>query len=187
MIVLIDNFDSFTHNLYQLITQIEKDVKVIRNNEMTIDELKELNPTRIILSPGPGHPADAGICIEVIREFASEIPILGICLGHQAIGEAFGAQVIGAGEIMHGKPSSIYHKERGLFQGLPLPFDAGRYHSLVVDKESLPADLIIEAETEQGMIMGLKHAKYPCYGLQFHPESILTPLGAQLIKNFFLL
>ena len=184
MILIIDNYDSFTHNLYQIIAEIEEDIRIIRNDEMSVEEIRKLQPDAIIISPGPGHPKDAGISMEVIRQLSPELPILGICLGHQAIAEAFGGKVIRSAQIMHGKASPMFHKGRGIFQDMPMPFDAGRYHSLMIERESLPSVLSIEAETEDGMIMAIKHLVHPCYGLQFHPESILTPMGQNLIKNF---
>ena len=191
MILIIDNYDSFTYNLYQVIAKLEEDVRqevrVVRNDQITVEEVLRLNPKAIFLSPGPGRPEDAGICMELIRACAETIPIFGVCLGHQAIAAAFGGNVVGAGSIVHGKPGVIFHQRTGLFQGMPLPFVAGRYHSLMVEKSSLPDDLVIEAETADGLIMAIKHTRYPCYGVQFHPESILTPQGHTLIRNFLCL
>lgn len=184
MILIIDNYDSFTYNLYQIFAKVDKDTKVVRNDRITIGEIRKMNPGAIILSPGPGRPEDAGICIDLIREFYKELPILGVCLGHQAMGVAFGGEVIIANEIVHGKSANVFHCRTGIFQDMPLPFVAGRYHSLVIKKESLPAELIVTAENEKGLIMGIKHVKYPVYGVQFHPESVLTPDGGTLIKNF---
>jgi anthranilate synthase component 2 len=184
MILLIDNYDSFTYNLYQLIVQTGQSVQVVRNDQITLDEIASLKPEAIILSPGPGRPEDAGICIEVIRRFGSEIPILGVCLGQQAIGIAFGGSVIQAPEILHGKRSLIFHRRQGMFQNVPLPFHVGRYHSLVIDHTKLPSCLRVEAETIEGMIMAVRHVDYPCFGVQFHPESILTEHGTLLIANF---
>jgi len=184
MILLIDNYDSFTHNLFQLIAQFRSDIQIVRNDKITVEEVEKLNPDAIVLSPGPGRPEDAGICIELIRKMAPQTPILGICLGHQSIGAAFGGKVVSAPEIKHGKKSPIFHRRKGLFKNVPLPFSVGRYHSLVVDKSELPAELLIEAETADGIVMALRHAEYPCFGLQFHPESILTSQGAQLVQNF---
>ena len=184
MILLIDNYDSFTHNLYQLIAKYHSDIKVVRNDKISIKEVEKLRADAIIFSPGPGRPEEAGICIELIRQMAPSTPMLGICLGHQAIGAAFGGQVILAPEIRHGKRSPIFHRRKGLFKNVPLPFSAGRYHSLVIAKQNFPASLLIEAETSNGTIMAVRHAKYPCFGLQFHPESILTPDGEKLISNF---
>ena len=184
MILLIDNYDSFTYNLYQLLSECGADVKVIRNDAINLIEIEAMNPEAIVISPGPGTPEDAGICIEAVLHFAPKIPILGICLGHQAIAKAFGAVVRRAEHILHGKSSHVFHRRKGLFDKMPLPFSAGRYHSLLVEKSSLPTDLIIEAESGLGEIMALRHKKFPCFGLQFHPESILTPDGKTLILNF---
>ena len=184
MILLIDNYDSFTYNLYQLLINNDLPLHVVRNDKITIDEIKKLKPKAIVLSPGPGRPEDAGICIDVIKQFAPSIPILGVCLGHQAIGIAFGGKVVQADEIMHGKPSYIFHQRASLYKDMPVPFVAGRYHSLIVEKKSLPAELIVEAENSDGIIMGMKHRDFPTYGVQFHPESILTPEGNILIKQF---
>ena len=184
MILLIDNYDSFTYNLYQLIAGIHKDVKIVRNDRISVSEIASLRPQAIVLSPGPGRPEEAGICLDLIRTFAPTIPILGVCLGHQAIGLAFGGQVVSAPEIFHGKNSLIFHRRQGIFRGLALPCFAGRYHSLVVDKSSMPAALSIEAEDASGTVMAIKHKEYPCFGVQFHPESILTSQGEMLIRNF---
>ena len=184
MILLIDNYDSFTYNLYQLIAKQYKDVKVVRNDQITLDEIEKLAPEAIVISPGPGRPEDAGICVELIRRFAPTIPILGVCLGHQAIGVAFGGQVIRAPEILHGKKSLVFHSRKNLFEKVNLPFQAGRYHSLIIDKKSLPQELGVDAETSDGLIMAVKHRSYPCFGIQFHPESILTEQGSILLANF---
>jgi anthranilate synthase component 2 len=184
MILIIDNYDSFTYNLYQSIASHVTDIRVFRNDKITITEIRKLQPTAIILSPGPGRPEDAGICVELIKNVGKDIPILGVCLGHQAIVIAFGGKVIQAPEIVHGKADMISHHQQGIYRDLPKPFKAGRYHSLMADKNSLPADLIIEAENSTGLIMGIKHKKYPIYGVQFHPESILTPDGNMLLKTF---
>ena len=184
MILIIDNYDSFTYNLYQAIAVITPEVKVIRNDAITIDEIRKLNPDGIILSPGPGHPEQAGICIEVIKQLGHTIPILGVCLGHQAIGVAFGGVVGRAPEPLHGKDSLVFHNRGKLFKQVHLPFKAGRYHSLIVERNNLPLDLIIEAEDVKGNIMALSHRHLPVYGVQFHPESILTPEGGQILKNF---
>jgi len=186
MIVLIDNYDSFTYNIYQLVAKGGKKVLVVRNDQITLSEIEALMPTHLIISPGPGRPEDAGICVEAIKYFAPKIPILGVCLGHQAIGVAFGGKVISAGQIMHGKSSLVFHSRKHLFKGMPLPFKAGRYHSLIIDKQTLPKTLSIEAETDKGIIMAVKHKEYPCFGVQFHPESILTPEGEQFIDQFLL-
>lgn len=184
MLLLIDNYDSFTFNLYQYIGEITPDIKVIRNDDIALKEIEELKPDGIILSPGPGRPEDAGICVDVIKHFSREIPILGICLGHQAIGYAYGAEIVGAGEIKHGKTSRIKNNGRGLFRGINDEITVMRYHSLVVDRNTIPEELEITSETDGGVIMGLKHRKYDVYGLQFHPESILTEDGKNILKNF---
>jgi anthranilate synthase/aminodeoxychorismate synthase-like glutamine amidotransferase len=184
MILLIDNYDSFTYNLYQVIAQYDNTVQVVRNDKITVDDISQQSPDAIILSPGPGHPRDAGICMDVIKQFSGKIPILGVCLGHQAIVEAFGGHVVGANEIVHGKASPVFHHNEGIFAHMPNPFLAGRYHSLVAEKSTLPEILKITAETEQGMIMGIKHTRHQTYGVQFHPESILTPEGYDLISEF---
>jgi anthranilate synthase component 2 len=184
MILLIDNYDSFTHNLYQMIASIQREVKVVRNDRITLEEIASLEPQAIILSPGPGRPEEAGICLEAIRAFAPVIPILGVCLGHQAIGLAFGGQVISAPVILHGKKSLVFHRRQGIFKGIMLPCHVARYHSLVIDKTSLPACLNIEAEDADEIIMAIQHKAFPCYGVQFHPESILTAQGELMIRNF---
>jgi len=184
MYLIIDNYDSFTYNLYQIIARIDPEVIVKRNDEITIDEIEKLNPKAIFLSPGPGRPEDAGICVALIQKFAPLIPIFGVCLGLQAIGIAFGAQVVRAGEIMHGKTSFIFHHRKGIYEGMAIPFQAGRYHSLMIDPETLPDVLMKEAETDHGILMGVRHKEYSCFGVQFHPESILTPTGERLITNF---
>ena len=184
MILIIDNYDSFTYNLYQALAVITDNVTVIRNDAITIDEIKELNPLGIILSPGPGRPEDAGICIDIIKNLGANTPIFGVCLGHQAIGVAFGGVVCRASEPLHGKDSLIFHNNGLIFKSVSLPFKAGRYHSLTVEKNTLPNELIIEAEDANGSIMALSHRSYPIYGVQFHPESILTPEGGVMLKNF---
>jgi anthranilate synthase/aminodeoxychorismate synthase-like glutamine amidotransferase len=184
MILMIDNYDSFTYNLVQYIGQLGGDVVVHRNDKISLDEIQGMKPEAICLSPGPCTPKEAGICIEVIKQLYSTIPILGVCLGHQAIGYAFGAEVVRADRIMHGKTSQITNDGRTIFQGLPNPFVAGRYHSLIVERSSLPDCLEISAETEQGEIMGIRHKEYPVEGIQFHPESVLTPNGKRILKNF---
>ena len=186
MILIIDNYDSFTYNLYQFIAQRVTDVKVIRNNKITIEEIRQLSPTAIILSPGPGMPEDAGACIHMIKHFSGKIPILGVCLGHQAIAVAFGGAVVQSNQIMHGKTSVVFHNRENLYNNIPLPFQAGRYHSLCVEKKSLPSELKIEAETADQIIMGLRHVKHPTFGVQFHPESILSDCGMHIIENFIL-
>jgi len=188
MILIIDNYDSFTYNLYQSVAQFHPDVRVIRNNKISIPEIRKLSPMGIILSPGPGRPEEAGICIELIRELSlgikNTMPLLGVCLGHQALSAAFGGKVIQAPEIVHGKPDLVFHQREGLYQGLPLPFQVARYHSLIADRETLPNELQIEAESTMGLIMGMRHKELPLYGVQFHPESILTPAGDRLLQNF---
>ena len=183
MILLIDNYDSFTYNLAQFLGQLGEKLEVHRNDKMTLDEIAAKKPARIVISPGPGTPDDSGICLDVIRRFSGEIPILGVCLGHQAIGQAFGGKVIRAPEIMHGKTSHIHHDDRTIFKDLPQDFVATRYHSLIVEERSFPADLEISAKTG-GIIMGLRHRKMRVEGVQFHPESVLTTVGLQLLKNF---
>ena len=185
MILLIDNYDSFSYNLVQLAGSLTEDIRVIRNDELTIEEIKKLKPSHIIISPGPGYPGDAGLCEELIGKMKGEVPILGVCLGHQAICEAFGARITLAGHLMHGKQSSI-HISNGsrIFRGLAPIIPAARYHSLIAKRESLPDELLVIAEDEDGEVMGVKHRDYEIYGLQFHPESILTPQGAVIMKNF---
>lgn len=185
MIVLIDNYDSFSYNLYQLIGSVEPDVKVVRNNAYAVEEIEAMKPEAIILSPGPGKPSDAGICIEAIRYFAGKVPVFGVCLGHQAICEAFGGTVSYAKELMHGKQKEIHQiGENQLFQELPEIFPAARYHSLAALKEKLPEELKVTAESEDGEVMAVEHTKYPIYGVQFHPESVMTPDGKIMIENF---
>lgn len=184
MILMIDNYDSFTYNLVQYLGELGQDVRVYRNDALSIKDIKKLNPDKIVISPGPGRPEDAGITCEVIREFSGKIPILGVCLGHQAIGYAFGGKIVGAKKLMHGKTSKIYHNKKGIFKNIPNPFLATRYHSLIVDKKNLPECLEIIASTKENEIMGLKHKEYPLWGVQFHPESILTKSGKQLLDNF---
>ena len=185
MILLIDNYDSFSYNLYQLIGEIEPNIKVIRNDEMTVDEIENLAPDRIVLSPGPGRPEDAGIIIEVAKTLGKKVPILGVCLGHQAICAAFGATVTYAKELMHGKQSNVKFDENcPLFKGCPAVAPVARYHSLAADKSTIPNDLKITAITEDGEIMAVQHRDYPIYGVQFHPESIMTPDGKTMLKNF---
>lgn len=185
MILLIDNYDSFSYNLFQLIGEIEPDIRVIRNDELTLEEIRALHPERIILSPGPGRPEDAGIIIEVARELGKEIPILGVCLGHQAICSAFGATVTYAKELMHGKQSEVtFDSDCLLFQGCPKTAPVARYHSLAVDADTLPDCLKITARTSDGEVMAVQHKEYEIYGVQFHPESIMTPDGTQMLENF---
>ncbi len=184
MIIMIDNYDSFTYNLYQYIGTLNPDIEVYRNDKITVDEVLSKNPERIILSPGPGYPADAGICIELIKR-AGNIPILGVCLGHQAIGEAFGGKIVHAPEIMHGKSDIItLDVSCKIFEGMVEKTEVGRYHSLVIDSDTLPDCLEITAKSDDGCIMGVKYRERPVYGIQFHPESVLTPNGMKIIENF---
>ncbi|MCE5313021.1 MAG: aminodeoxychorismate/anthranilate synthase component II [Nitrospiraceae bacterium] len=184
MLLMIDNYDSFTYNLVQYLGELGEDVRVFRNDKITIDEIAKLNPDRIVVSPGPCSPREAGISIEVIKSFAGKIPLLGVCLGHQSIGAAFGAEIIRAPKLMHGKTSSIQHDSRTIYRGLPNPFDATRYHSLIIKKDTLPGSFEISAWTEDGVIMGIRHKEYILEGVQFHPESILTTSGKALLNNF---
>ena len=184
MILVIDNYDSFTYNLVQYLGELGAELQTYRNDKITINEIKKLSPEKILISPGPGYPKDAGISISLIKEFAGKIPILGVCLGHQAIGEAFGGKIVSAKRFMHGKTSQIHHDGKTIFKGLPNPFPATRYHSLLVEKASLPDCLEISAWTDKDEIMGLRHKKYTIEGIQFHPESILTTEGKNLLKNF---
>jgi anthranilate synthase/aminodeoxychorismate synthase-like glutamine amidotransferase len=184
MILMIDNYDSFTYNLVQYLGQLGAEVQVFRNDRIGLDEIGELSPEAIFLSPGPCSPKEAGITVEVIRMYYQRFPILGVCLGHQAIGYAFGGNIVRAERLMHGKTSNIRSDGKTIYRGLPNPFVAGRYHSLIVEKSSIPACLMVTAETEEGEIMGIRHREYPVEGIQFHPESILTPNGKRIIKNF---
>lgn len=185
MILLIDNYDSFSYNLYQLIGEMEPDIRVIRNDEMTTAQIRELHPDRILLSPGPGRPEDAGILMEVIKELGNEIPILGVCLGHQAICAAFGAAVTYASKLMHGKQSAVrFRTDSPLFFGCPETALVARYHSLAADPKTIPECLQVTAVTEEGEIMAVQHRKHPVYGVQFHPESIMTPDGKTILRNF---
>ncbi|MBU4371380.1 MAG: aminodeoxychorismate/anthranilate synthase component II [Proteobacteria bacterium] len=184
MILMIDNYDSFTYNLVQYLGQLGEEVVVRRNDAIALDEIEAMAPEAIFLSPGPCSPEQAGITVDVVRRFHRSIPLLGVCLGHQAIGQAFGGRVVRAGRIMHGKTSPILNDGKTIFQGLPSPFPAGRYHSLIVERETLPDCLEISAETQEGEIMGLRHRTLPVEGIQFHPESILTPGGKRIIRNF---
>jgi anthranilate synthase/aminodeoxychorismate synthase-like glutamine amidotransferase len=184
MLLMIDNYDSFTYNLVQYLGELGEDIKVFRNNKITISEIEKLNPERIVISPGPCTPKEAGISIEVIKHFAGKIPILGVCLGHQSIGAAFGGDIIRAPRLMHGKTSMIHHDGKTIFQGLPNPFEATRYHSLIIKKETLPGCLEITAWTDMDEIMGVRHKDYVIEGVQFHPESILTAVGKDLLYNF---
>jgi len=184
LILLIDNYDSFTYNLYQYLCELGAEVQVERNDQISLDDIEKAKPEKIVVSPGPCTPKEAGISVEVIQNFGNRIPILGVCLGHQCIGEAFGGTVGGAGEIVHGKTSAINHNGVGVLRDLPSPFEAIRYHSLVVHQEGLPNNLEVTAWTNDGLIMGLKHKQYPIEGVQFHPESIMTGSGKDLLRNF---
>ena len=184
MIVVIDNYDSFVYNLVQYLQQLGRQVRVFRNDRVTLKEIEALSPGHLLISPGPCTPNEAGISLSAIKRFAGRVPILGVCLGHQAIGRAFGGRVVRAGRPVHGKTSLIYHDSAGIYRGLPNPFAAARYHSLLVERETLPDCLLITAQTDQGEIMGLRHREDPVEGVQFHPESILTAAGKKLLGNF---
>ncbi|MGH9756304.1 MAG: anthranilate synthase component II [Candidatus Acidiferrales bacterium] len=184
MILLLDNYDSFTYNLVQYLGQMGQQLAIRRNDQITLDEIAAMHPERIVISPGPCTPKEAGISVPLVRRFAGEIPILGVCLGHQAIGAAFGGRVIRAAQLMHGKTSEIRHDGKTVFQNLPQPFVATRYHSLIVERKSLPRELEISAETSDGTIMGFRHRKFAVEGVQFHPESVLTEAGFHLLENF---
>lgn len=184
MLLIIDNYDSFTYNLYQYIGEIYGEIGVERNDRIALKDIEKMGARGIILSPGPGRPENAGICVEVIKEFGGKVPILGICLGHQAVGYAYGGDIIRADVIKHGKTSLAYHDGCQLFKGIKTPIEVMRYHSLVVDRRTLPKELVVTAETSDGVIMGLRHKEHPVYGLQFHPESILTEQGKEIIRNF---
>ncbi|MCB9454644.1 MAG: aminodeoxychorismate/anthranilate synthase component II [Anaerolineaceae bacterium] len=184
MILVIDNYDSFTYNLVQEMGELGADIQVVRNDQVSLDEIRAMNPSHIVISPGPGTPDDGGVSLDVIREFGPTTPIFGVCLGHQCIGQAYGGVVTRAGRLMHGKTSMVYHKDDALFKGVPSPFEATRYHSLIVEESSLPDCLTITAFTDQGEIMGLRHKEYPVVGVQFHPESILTKFGLRILENF---
>jgi len=184
MLLLIDNYDSFTFNLYQYLAELGAQIEVRRNDQVTLEEIEQMQPAQIVVSPGPCTPNEAGLSCQIIERFGPRIPLLGVCLGHQAIGQVYGGRVIRAPEPMHGKTSLIYHQGQGVLHGLPTPFEANRYHSLIVERETLPAELEITAETDDGLIMGLRHRAYPIQGVQFHPESIMTPIGKALLRNF---
>lgn len=184
MILIIDNYDSFTYNLVHIVAEHTGDYRVIRNDAMTVEEVEALNPDRILISPGPGRPADAGITEPVIEKLGARIPVLGVCLGHQAIGEVFGGKIIHAPRLMHGKTSEIHHDGKTVFEGIPDPFPATRYHSLVLDPGTIPQELEISARSDDGVIMGLRHRQYPLEGIQFHPESILTTEGPRILANW---
>lgn len=187
MLLLIDNYDSFTYNLYQYLSELGTQVEVRRNDQVTLEEIATLQPERIVISPGPCTPNEAGLSCQIIERFGPHIPTLGVCLGHQAIGQVYGGHVIRAPEPMHGKTSLMYHQNKGVFHDLPRPFEANRYHSLIVERATLPAVLEITAETADGLIMGFHHQTYPIHGVQFHPESIMTPVGKDLLRNFLTL
>lgn len=184
MILMIDNYDSFTYNLVQYLGELGEELKVFRNDEISLSGIKRLKPHRIVISPGPGRPDEAGLSNQIIKTFAPKIPILGVCLGHQCIGQVFGGRVVQAKRLMHGKTSRIYHQGDGIFKGIENPFTATRYHSLLVERSTFPKALEITAETREKEIMGLRHRQYPVFGVQFHPESILTSEGKHLLKNF---
>jgi para-aminobenzoate synthetase component 2 len=184
MLLLIDNYDSFTYNLYQYLCELGAEVTVARNDRITVDGIREMSPEKIVISPGPGYPRDAGISNDVVREFGESVPLLGVCLGHQCLAEVYGGIIDHAGEIKHGKSSQIHHDSKGVFKGLPNPFSAIRYHSLSVRPETVPEVLEVTARTDNNIIMGLRHRHYPVEGVQFHPESIMTEVGKDLLRNF---
>jgi anthranilate synthase component 2 len=184
MLLMIDNYDSFTYNLVQYLGELGEEVRVVRNDEVTVDDIARLSPARIVISPGPCTPNEAGVSLPAIARFAGKIPILGVCLGHQAIGQAFGGRIVHAKALMHGKVSPIHHSGKGVFRGLPSPYDATRYHSLAIERETCPAELEITAWTDDGEIMGVRHRTLAVEGVQFHPESILTEHGHALLRNF---
>jgi anthranilate synthase/aminodeoxychorismate synthase-like glutamine amidotransferase len=185
MILLIDNYDSFTYNLYQYLCELGAQVEVVRNDKTSVEDIEVIGPEKIVISPGPCTPREAGVSVPVVKHFAGKVPILGVCLGHQSIGEAFGGAVEYAGEIVHGKTSMVRHDGKGVFEGLPNPFEAIRYHSLAIQKNGFPSnELEVTAESDSGVIMGVRHKRYPIEGVQFHPESILTAVGKDLLRNF---
>lgn len=184
MLLILDNYDSFTYNLVQYLQVLTPDIEVHRNDALTVNDVVKMAPEAIVISPGPCTPKEAGISVDLIQELGSTVPTLGVCLGHQAIGSAFGAAIVRAPELMHGKTSPIVHSESGLFKNLPNPFEATRYHSLLVDRESIPKDLEVTATSKDGLIMGMRHRTHRIYGVQFHPESILTAVGPELLRNF---
>ena len=184
MLLLIDNYDSFTYNLYQYLAELGAEITVCRNDQVTLDEIEAMRPDAIVISPGPCTPNEAGLSCQIIATFGSRIPTLGVCLGHQAVGQVYGGNVVRAPKPMHGKTTLMYHQGQGVFQHLPIPFEANRYHSLIVERSTLPDELEITAETADGLIMGLRHRTYPVEGVQFHPESIMTPVGKDLLRNF---
>jgi len=184
MILMIDNYDSFTYNIVQYLREMSADLKVVRNDALTVEEVIALNPAAIIISPGPGNPDEAGISLELVKRLSGKLPILGVCLGHQTIGQVFGGKIVRAKRLMHGKVSEVTGDAKGLFAGIERPFKAMRYHSLAIEKESFPKDLIVTATSEDGEIMGVRHVSHPTEGIQFHPESIMTPLGKKMLRNF---
>ncbi len=184
MLLMIDNYDSFTYNLVQYLGALGARVKVFRNDKISVDGIKKLRPRKIVISPGPGRPEDAGISCKLIKELGGKIPILGVCLGHQCIGYVYGGRIVGAKRLMHGKTSLIYHNRKDIFKGIPNPFEATRYHSLIIEKKSFPSQLEITAWTKEGEIMALAHKQYPIRGVQFHPESVLTKPGKNILDNF---
>ncbi len=184
MLLLIDNYDSFTFNLYQYLSELGAQVEVHRNDQISVEDCIAMRPDQVVISPGPCSPREAGISVDLVKAFAGQAPLLGVCLGHQCIGEAFGGEVVSAGEIMHGKTCHVAHDARGVFAGLPSPFEAIRYHSLAIAPESVPGDLEISARSESGVIMGIRHREFVIEGVQFHPESIMTQYGHQLLQNF---
>jgi anthranilate synthase/aminodeoxychorismate synthase-like glutamine amidotransferase len=184
MIVMIDNYDSFTYNLVQYFGELGAAIRVFRNDAVTVEDLRRMKPERVIISPGPGGPQDAGISCDVIRAFAGTVPVLGVCLGHQSIGYVYGGRIVRAGNLMHGKTSEIIHDGKDLFKGMPNPFTATRYHSLLIERRSLPSCLAVTARTKDGEIMGVRHKQLPVWGVQFHPESILTQEGRKILANF---
>ncbi|MEK7298325.1 MAG: aminodeoxychorismate/anthranilate synthase component II [Candidatus Margulisiibacteriota bacterium] len=183
-VVVIDNYDSFTYNLAHDLLRLGAEVQVFRNDAVTVADIWQLNPSHLVLSPGPGRPSDAGVSAEAVRTLGGHVPVLGVCLGHQVIGEGFGGRIISAPTLMHGKTSAIFHDGMGLFNGLPSPFSATRYHSLVVDPDAIPAELLVTAHTADGVVMALQHRSLPLYGVQFHPESVLTEGGITILDNF---
>ena len=187
MILVIDNYDSFTYNLVQFLGELGAELRVVRNDQATVDEIVKMKPAKLLVSPGPCTPTEAGISCEAIQRLGPSIPTFGVCLGHQAIGQVYGGKVVRAGRLMHGKTSSIRHTGKGVLKDMPNPFEAIRYHSLLVERSSLPPELEITADTDEGEIMGLQHKQHPVYGVQFHPESILTQNGKQILKNFLAL
>ncbi|MDD3726496.1 MAG: aminodeoxychorismate/anthranilate synthase component II [Candidatus Ratteibacteria bacterium] len=184
MVLVIDNYDSFVYNIVQYLGELKQKVIVFRNDATTIEKIKELRPSHIVISPGPGRPEEAGLSCEVIRKFAGIVPILGVCLGHQCIGYVYGGKIVKAGRLMHGKTSPIYHSKTGLYQGISSPFTGTRYHSLIIKQGSLPPEILVDAWTKEGEIMGIRHKEYSLFGVQFHPEAVLTENGMDILKNF---